>query len=99
MKFRGIEKIEEGEHTTFFNFFFLEFVPALLHQKRMQRWVATSKASVLLQKGAILAEITAFLKWWNHEVPALAVFNHPAQDFTPLLLADTLLPLHNLPKA
>lgn len=30
IKFRGIEKIEEGKYAVFFNFFFLEFVPALL---------------------------------------------------------------------
>lgn len=99
MKFRGVENIEEGEHAAFFNFFFLEFFPALVRQKKMHRWINTNKAAVLLQKGTILTEVMAFLKWWNHEVPSLAVFNHPAQDFTPLLLANTLLRLHCLPGA
>lgn len=63
----------------------------------MQKWIISNKASVLLQKKTVFTEIMSFLKWWNHEMPSQAVFNNPAQDFTPLLLADTLLPMHSLP--
>ncbi len=61
-----MKSLDVGEHADLFNFFFLEFVPTLMRQKKMTVWIRKNQASVLLNRKTIHSEVMAFLRWWNH---------------------------------